>query len=289
MSRPRKENLEYFSFDVDFFRDKKINRLKAKFGSDGITVYQYVLCEIYHNGYYVEYDEDLVLDISDYFSFSEGKTMQILNYLFSRSLLVLIESKLPVPVKVISAPSVQRRYQEAKKSAKRDIAVDKRFWLLSKEETKSFIKLYPDDGFSEKNEDKSQKNDSYSEKNDTKESKGKERKGKESKVCYAFSIPCKNGSFDVTKTYLDELTHTYPEMDVEKVLSKIRDYLTVHPEKQGYISGIKSYIEMWLRDDNERGKYRRPKQQGAYDLSEYESWSVIDEMDETDEDKTSQK
>ena len=287
MSRPRKENLEYFSFDVDFFRDKKINRLKAKFGSDGITVYQYVLCEIYHNGYYVEYDEDLVLDISDYFSFSEGKTMQILNYLFSRSLLVLIESKLPVPVKVISALSVQRRYQEAKKSAKRDIAVDKRFWLLSKEETKSFIKLYPDDGFSEKNEDKSQKNDSYSEKNGTKESKGKE-----SKVCCGYSIPCKNGSFDVTKTYYDELTHTYPEMNVEKVLLKIHSYLTAHPEKQGYISGIKSYIEMWMLDDNERGKYRRPKQQGAYDLSEYESWSVIDEMDEmdeTDEDKTSQK
>lgn len=287
MSRPRKENLEYFSFDVDFFRDKKINRLKAKFGSDGITVYQYVLCEIYHNGYYVEYDEDLVLDISDYFSFSEGKTMQILNYLFSRSLLVMIESKLPVPVKVISAPSVQRRYQEAKKGAKRDITVDKRFWLLSKEETKSFIKLYPDDGFSEKNEDKSGKNNSYSEKNSTKESKEKKSKEKESKVWCGYSIPCKNGSFDITQTYLDELTHTYPEMEVEKVLSRIRDYLTAHPEKQGYLSGAKARIKIWMEDDNAQGKYRRPKQQGAYDLSEYESWSIIDEMDEADEDKTS--
>lgn len=287
MSRPRKENLEYFSFDVDFFRDKKINRLKAKFGSDGITVYQYVLCEIYHNGYYVEYDEDLVLDISDYFSFSEGKTMQILNYLFSRSLLVMIESKLPVPVKVISAPSVQRRYQEAKKGAKRDITVDKRFWLLSKEETKSFIKLYPDDGFSEKNEDKSGKNNSYSGKNSTKESKEKKSKEKESKVWCGYSIPCKNGSFDITQTYLDELTHTYPEMEVEKVLSRIRDYLTAHPEKQGYLSGAKARIKIWMEDDNAQGKYRRPKQQGAYDLSEYESWSIIDEMDEADEDKTS--
>ena len=109
MARPRKENLDYFPFDVDFFRDKKIKRLKAQFGAEGIAVYQYILCEIYYNGYYIELDEDLILDIAGYFNFSESKTKQIITCLFNRSLL---ESILVDQVKVITAESIQRRYQQ---------------------------------------------------------------------------------------------------------------------------------------------------------------------------------
>ena len=180
MSRPKKENLDYFPFDVDFFSDKKIKILKAKFGADGIAVYLYILCEIYHNGYFAEYDEDFVLMLSDFFNFSESKTRQILAYLLNRSLLVsiLVES-----VTVITARSVQRRYQEAKKWAKRDIFVNERIWLLQKEETEPFIKMHPVDSFSQKNKDISEKNDNKSEKNRTKESKVKESKEESMSSC----------------------------------------------------------------------------------------------------------
>ena len=155
MARPRKENLDYFPFDADFFWDIKINRLKARFGTDGICVYLFILCRIYQNGYYTELNEDLVLDISDYYHFSESKTMQIINCLLGRSLL----ESIPVgSVKMLSAPSIQRRYQEAKKGAKRDIEVDGRLWLLKKEETEAFIKVRPSDGFSRNNEGFSGKN-----------------------------------------------------------------------------------------------------------------------------------
>ena len=53
MARPRKEGMDYFSFDVDFFTgSKKIKILKARYGADGIVIYLYLLCEIYKNGYY---------------------------------------------------------------------------------------------------------------------------------------------------------------------------------------------------------------------------------------------
>ena len=157
MPRPRKENLDYFPFDVDFFSDKKIKRVRAKFGTNGIVVYLYLLCEIYHNGYCIEYDDDLILDISDEFNLSENATMQIMNYLFSRSLLRSIPAG---SVKIITAESVQRRYQEAKKVSikkmngafSRDIIVDERIWLLQSEETESFIKVRPAGGFSGENE-----------------------------------------------------------------------------------------------------------------------------------------
>lgn len=38
MARDRKEGLDYFSFDCDFFSDRKIKRLRAKFGTDGVMV-----------------------------------------------------------------------------------------------------------------------------------------------------------------------------------------------------------------------------------------------------------
>lgn len=184
MARPRKMGLDYFPFDVDFFSDKKIKRLRAKFGTDGIAVYMYLLCEVYRSGYYIEYDEDLILDISDELNISENETTQIMNYLFSRSLLQLLESKLAIPVKVLTAASIQRRYQSAKKGGKKDIEVEAEFWVLNENETESFIKVHSVLGFSENNDSFSEKNTDKSENYDSKESKVKKSKEKYSKGEY---------------------------------------------------------------------------------------------------------
>ena len=39
MSRPPKAGIDYFPLDVDFFTDKKIRILKARYGADGIAIY----------------------------------------------------------------------------------------------------------------------------------------------------------------------------------------------------------------------------------------------------------
>lgn len=263
MARPRKENLDYFPLDADFFTDTKIKILKAKYGADGIAVYLYILCEIYHDkGYYVECDEDFVLVMSDYFHFSEGKTMQILNYLFNRSLLecILVES-----VKVITAKSVQRRYQAAKKASikkekgifARDVIVDERIWLLKKEETESLIKVQPFGILPEKNDSLPEENDNKPVEKSLKESKVKESKVKESKVCGKFQIPCRNGVFMVDEEYYTELTHTYPNMNIDESLKKFIDFMSSNPEKQRYLNSIKGSIQWWLNGDEEKGKYRK--------------------------------
>ena len=206
MARPKRIGLDYFPFDVDFFSDKKIKRLRAKYGNNGVVVYIYVLCLIYADkGYYTEYDEDLILDISDELNISEGSTRQIMKYLLSRSLLV--KSKLSESVTVITAKSVQRRYQAAKKASikkekgvfARDVIVDERIWLLKKEETEPPIKVQSLSSLPKENCDKSIEKS-------PKESKVKESKVKESKVC-AFELPCKNGSFGIDEDFYTELTH----------------------------------------------------------------------------------
>ena len=189
MARDRKEGLDYFSFDCDFFSDRKIKRLRAKFGTDGVMVYLYIICEIYRDkGYYVEYDEDLVLDIAYELGISENRTREIMSYLFSGLLQCIEISKsctLATRVTVISSASVQRRYQKAVKTraAKNPVSVNAEVWLLKKEETETFIKVNPFLNNSEKNALFSEKNSLNSEKktqSKVKESKVNKSKGKES-------------------------------------------------------------------------------------------------------------
>lgn len=86
MARPRKQGLGYFPLDVDFFQNKKIRILKAKYGVDGISVYLYLLCEIYKNGYYVPVDDDFIYIMADDLKMSNNKIKQVLNFLLEQSL-----------------------------------------------------------------------------------------------------------------------------------------------------------------------------------------------------------
>ena len=61
---------------------------------------------------------------------------------------------------ILTSTSIQRRFQLAVKSraSKNPVVVNPKFWLLSKEETQSFIKMHPVFDNSEKNPSNSQKN-----------------------------------------------------------------------------------------------------------------------------------
>lgn len=174
MARPQKQGLDYFPLDVDFFSDRKIKRLQAQFGTKGIAVYLYILCEIYHGkGYYVAYDNDLVLAIADDVGISENATREIVNFLLSRHLL---DEMLAQSEKVLSSKSVQRRFQEAKKRGKREVMVEDRYWLLDAEETCTSIQVRPHDNTARNNPHSSRNNRNFSQKNNPKERKEKEMK-----------------------------------------------------------------------------------------------------------------
>ena len=56
--RPGKVGLDWFSFDVDFFEDEKIQFVSARFGIKGEIVAVKLLCKIYRNGFYIKFGED---------------------------------------------------------------------------------------------------------------------------------------------------------------------------------------------------------------------------------------
>lgn len=173
MGRLRKEGNEFFSFDADFFSDRKIKILKARYGADGITLYIYLLCEIYKNGFYLKLDEDFEFIVSDDLNMNSDKVKQVLAFLLERS---MFDKQLFQSDAVLTSTGIQRRYQLMVKSraVKNPITVE-RYWLLSEEETETFIKVNSFLNNSENYEDNSKKNNFNSEKNDIKEKKGKEK------------------------------------------------------------------------------------------------------------------
>ena len=166
MPRPQKKGFDYFPFDVDFFSDRKIKILRARFGADGLTVYLYLLCEIYKTGFYIKLDKDFEFIIADDLNMSVEKIQQIIAFLSERSLL---DSTLLRSDTVLTSAGIQKRWQEMMKSraSKTPASIDGRYWLLSEEETEDCLCGLL--SFSEKNPD-------FSEKNDTKKSKVKESK-----------------------------------------------------------------------------------------------------------------
>lgn len=203
MARIQKDGLDYFPLDVTFFSDKDTRIIRSKFGSDGVLVYLYLKCEAFRQGYYFIADDDFILLMSDELNIRENLTKQIIHFLLARS---LFDNTLFQSDKVITSANIQKQYQASKKTigAKRDIFVNRSFWLLNFSETESFIKLYPTENKSEINPDLSEKNEDKSENNSqsiVKYSKEKESIVKESKpldfslynkVIYLYNYICED-------------------------------------------------------------------------------------------------
>ena len=181
MARQKQDGLFYFPFDTDFFfADKRIKRVKARLGNNGLLFYIYLLTEIYRNGYYIGWDEESVENAIDDLNLTEGFIEQAMICLTARELITKIEitDSKQVKTAVITSPGIQKRYQEAIKSRKRDIYVDAKIWLLEEKETAAYIKVTH-------NDNKSCGNDNKSCGNAIKESKVKESKVKENNMCKA--------------------------------------------------------------------------------------------------------
>lgn len=262
MARPKKSGIDYFPFDVDFFTDKKIRILKSRFGADGITVYIYLLCEIYRNGYYIQLDEDYEYLIADELGMSNEKVKQVLKFLLERSLL---DSTLFQSDTIITSQGIQRRFQSAVKTRamKSEIQVDGQYWLLSEQETQPFIKCTHNPDNSEKNGSYSGNNPDNSEKNDIKESKVKESKVNK-KYCVepenpssappTISLPLNDKTeYGITQEDIEHWKGLYPAVDVMTELRKMRGWCESNPTKRKTRRGIVRFINSWLAKEQDRG------------------------------------
>lgn len=65
MARPLKKGLDYWSKDTDFYSDPKVRKIGRRCGAASLTILDSFFCKIYHEGYYITLDDDMVEDIAD--------------------------------------------------------------------------------------------------------------------------------------------------------------------------------------------------------------------------------
>lgn len=279
MARPEKDGVNYWNEDCDFYSDKKIRLLRSEFGGNGMYMLNYIFCEIYKNGYYEKFDKDWCSFVSDgaVCGGSPNFVEELVKGCVRRS---VFDKRVFDAFGIITSKGIQKRYIRMVCERKSIRIIEEYFLLDLDDPIEVPEKIREKIIFKSISNTKNLINDTNNSVNRMKntQSKVKESKGKESKVC-VFEIPCKNGFFTIDKDYYNELTHTYPNMDINVSLKKLKAYLLSNPEKQRYKNAEKGQIDWWLSGDDEAGKYRKCSEHygATYDISEYESTSVIDE------------
>lgn len=113
MARPRKQGIDYFPFDVDFFEDDKVALIEAEFGAKGVVVAIRLLCKVYKtNGYYYQWGEDECLLLSRQLGdgFAPNLVKEILSGLIRRS---FFDKGVFDSFGILTSVGIQRRYLEA--------------------------------------------------------------------------------------------------------------------------------------------------------------------------------
>lgn len=130
----KKDGFQYYKVDTDRYDDVRIRKLRRSYGTKGISVYDYLLAQVYrHNGCYAIFDDDCVFGVSEYFDIKEDVVRTIVGYcgdvgLFNKDLLDRDS--------VITSHAIQVRYIEMCKAARRTSAdIPKAYVLIEEDES----------------------------------------------------------------------------------------------------------------------------------------------------------
>ena len=127
MGRNTKKGLEYYPMDVDIVADIKIRKLIKYHGGQALTVYTLLLCHIYKNGYFIQWDEDIPFVLSEQTGFDEGYIEKVVDYCVTVG---LFSEQLYNQDKVLTSKAIQERYSFICKQANRKSQI-KEFSLIS--------------------------------------------------------------------------------------------------------------------------------------------------------------
>lgn len=126
MSKSGKQGLDYFSFDVDFFDDEKIQFVSAKYGNDGELAAVKLLCRIYRNGYYYNWGTDESLLFSKVMNVNHALLEQVIDELVKRD---FFNKRIYDSYLILTSRGIQKRYLGAAKRRK-DVEIIKEIMLL---------------------------------------------------------------------------------------------------------------------------------------------------------------
>jgi hypothetical protein len=110
MARPLKNGLDYYPMDVDFFEDDKIQFVSSRFDEKGELVAVKLLCKIFKQGYFIQWNEDVAL----LFAKGAGKNISpslandVVNELIKRD---FFHKGLFERFSILTSNGIQKRYE----------------------------------------------------------------------------------------------------------------------------------------------------------------------------------
>ncbi len=183
-----KRGIDYFSFDVDFFEDEKIQFISARFGIKGEIFTIRLLTRIYRVGYYIHWDDDaafLFSKVAGRGEIAPDLANSIVHELVKRG---FFNKSLFNSFRILTSRGIQERYLKACERRK-FVEVDQKYLLVDPQNfknihvltssTHSKDKCIHDVNISNGNVYISKKNDNVFPQSKVKESKVKESKGEE--------------------------------------------------------------------------------------------------------------
>lgn len=302
MARPKRKGLDYFPMDTDIFEEEKLFDVQNQYGPVGEIVYIRLLCLIYKNGYYYQFEDLdrlsalLVKSIGNHWVRDKKEVREIIEFLVECGLF----SKEMMKKKVLTSYGIQKRFWSA--TERRHSARVEEYSLID-DIIENEKMVQNSKGSVCKNEVfvcNHSENADNSTQSKVKESKAKESKAKQSEsrvekncadntaqsttTCHTaeLRIPCtdKGKIYPITTPVLQELQAIYPNVDVRQSLTHLSRYLMNNVSRRRRYDEMPSYCEMWIQGDEEKGKCRRVVNvQAAYDLEAYERLDPFEGME----------
>lgn len=127
MARPKKQGLDYFQKNVDFYQDIKIRKLIRHKGIQAVSVYDILLCQIYRVGYYISWDDDLPFIVSEISDLKEDDILDIINYALS---IGLFDQTMYDKHQVLTSHGIQERFFDFCTVAKRKVSASLPYLLV---------------------------------------------------------------------------------------------------------------------------------------------------------------
>jgi hypothetical protein len=166
MANALKEGLDYFSFDVDFFNDEKIEFISARFGTKGELITVKLLCKLYRKSYYMAWSDDENMLFAKRAGEAPSLVNEIIQELVRRG---FFDESLLNRFNILTSKGIQKRYLNAVVRRK-SVIMDGRFLLINPEDFKNVNINLINVNINKKNED-------INPQSKVKESKVKEKNG----------------------------------------------------------------------------------------------------------------
>lgn len=247
MARPIKTGLDYFPLDVDIFEDPKLLFVEDRFDVKGEIVTIKLLCWIYRNGYFCEWNDEhaLIFAKKNFSSIKASLCIDVVNELLKRG---FFNKDIFETFGVLTSAAIQERWKKVVDLSKRKARLNPELNLLTQEETKPEKELTT----SETDESTQSK---------VKESKVKESKGEKGALAIDFLrlyVPTELEVFEMQnkkqiQDYDDFLGSFNDTMEIEIVQGKIEF------SANQLMPRLRKYARSWIRNQKPVKVLNQPK------------------------------